>query len=206
MTKFVLIALGAGLALGAAAPALADDDRWQSRHERRHDRLEDRHDDAHDRLEERHDRAHERGLSRREHRRLHNRLERRHDRTHDRLERRHDEQHGVIYVDPRVYRYPGGYGYPGRYGYPGSYGFPQGGYYGGYRLRGDGWSQLGWIVDDARLAAWVLGNFDYDRNGRLGFREGDDARRELHRLADRNRDGVLTRRELDYWRTYMAGY
>lgn len=200
MTRLVWIALRIGLALGATTPALADDDRRQSRHERRHDRLESRHDDAHDRLEARHERAHERGLSRREHRRLHDRLEREHDRTHDRLERRHDAQHGVIFIDPRLYRYPR------RYGDPGGHGLPRGGHFGSHRRRGDGWPQLGWIADDERLAAWVLGNFDYDRDGSLGSGEGEDARRELHRLADRDRDGRLTRRELDYWRTYTARY
>lgn len=175
-----------GVSLAAAAPALADDNRPRGRHDDRHEELEDRHDASHERLDDRHTRAHEERLSRREHNRVHDRLERKHARTDDRLEQRHDRQHGDYDGD--------GYGRGTVYGQ--SYG------YRGAGLRGDGWSRLGGFAGDPRIASWVLANFDYNRNGSLGGREGDEARRAIARLADRDHDGRLSAHELAAWRGY----
>jgi hypothetical protein len=216
MRRLALPMVGVVLAIGVAAPGWAyDDERRQDRRERQngwlstrhadsHDRLEDRHDDAHDRLEERHERAHERQLTRRDHRRLHEKLEDKHDGTHERLERRHDQQHGRY--DPRyddnwrrrgpVY---GDRGYDYGWGFePRPYG------YGRSALRGDGWYRLGWIAREPRLVWWVMRNFDHNRNGSLGEREALYAERAIFSIADRDRDGHLTQRELDYWRIYAA--
>lgn len=214
MRKLACMMAGAAFALWWAAPVLADDNlradgrRWEhdrrdDRHDRHHDRLEDRHEGVHDRLEERHNRAHDEGLTRRQHRRLHNRLERGHDRAHGAIEDRHDEHHDR----EEGYRY-GGYtgGYPGGYGYSYGYDYRRGGYgdrYNRYGLRGDGWAYLGWVARDPRLASWVLRNFDHDGNGGLGMREAEYARHGIYRMADRNRDGRLSRREIVYWQTYV---
>jgi hypothetical protein len=52
----------------------------------------------------------------------------------------------------------------------------------------------------------VLRNFDYNRSGSLGVREAHEARFAIYRMADRNRDGRLSQRELFYWRNYAVGY
>lgn len=93
MRKFYYGFIGALVALGLSAPALAHERRWGDRHDRQHDRLERKHDRNHYRLERQHDRAHWYGLSRRQHHRLHHELDRRHDRADHRLEHRHDRQH-----------------------------------------------------------------------------------------------------------------
>lgn len=187
--------IGVGLALGFAPAVLAADDVRADRHDTRHERLEDRHADTHDRLEDKHAREHDEGLSRREDNRLHDKLERKHDRADRRLEQRHDAQHDRDYrYDDRGYD-NGGYG---------GYGYDRG--YDGYGLRGEGWSRLGWIARDPRLAAWVIDNFDRNRNGSLGAQEAQLAEREIYRMADRNRDGRLNERELSYWRSDAARY
>ena len=187
MRKLAYTIIASAAALAVAGPALADDNHRRDRHDDRHERLNDQHDRTHERLEDRHERKHDEGLSRREHNRLHDRLDRKHARADAKIERRHDAQHDRGY----------GYGYDDRgagYGY--DRGYDQG--YGRYALRGNGWSRLGGLAGDQRLASWVLANFDRNRNGSLGTNEGEEARRAIHRLADRNRDGRVSQNELAY--------
>lgn len=205
MKQLAYSLIGMGLALGFAPAVLAADDVRADRHDTRHERLEERHADTHDRLEDKHAREHDEGLSRREHSRLHDKLERKHDRADRRIEQRHDAQHGRDYgYGDRGYGYDNrGYGYGRSDGY-GGYGYDRG--YDRYALRGEGWSRLGWIARDPRLASWVLDNFDRNRNGSLGAQEAQLAEREIYRMADRNRDGRLSERELSYWQSYAARY
>lgn len=62
---------------------------------------------------------------------------------------------------------------------------------------GSGWASLyPWLRQDAAGRHWVMWNFDHDRNGRLGREEARYANRQFERLADRNRDGYLSDREI----------
>lgn len=183
MRTLALTMISVMFALGSTAPALADEDKKSAQHWRDNwrdrDDWRDRRDREHDRIEDRHDR-------------LHDRLEERHDRGHRRIEDRHDRYHERDYWERRY-----------RYDYDWS-SFPRWRGYGSYGLRGDGWSRLGVIAHDPRVASWILHNFDYNGNGKLGEREATDARHAIYRIADRNRDGYLSQRELALWRSFAA--
>lgn len=92
MRKLTVIVLSA-IAIGAAAPAAADDNRPSDREYRQHQRLEQQHHREDHRLERQHDAAHYYGISRKQDRRLHQRLQRQERQLHHRLEERHDRQH-----------------------------------------------------------------------------------------------------------------
>jgi hypothetical protein len=83
-----------------------------------------------------------------------------------------------------------------RYGYDyGAYYRPGDGYYGGQY--GSGWATLySWLRRDPAARHWVMWYFDDNRNGRLGKEEARDANRAFDRLADRNRDGYVSDREV----------
>lgn len=173
-------------------PDIRDDRRPETRTNRRDDRREDwrdgRHNDARDRHDDRQNRwrdAH----------------------RHDERERWRSHYHW-----PRVTVYPSArysyrpywwgtqfYYFDSRYtnyGYDyGSYYRPGYGYYGAQR--GSGWAVLyPWLRQDPAGRHWVMWSFDSNRNGRLGKDEARHANREFERLADRNRDGYLSDREI----------
>lgn len=83
-----------------------------------------------------------------------------------------------------------------RYGYDyGAYYRPGYGFYGAQL--GSGWATLyPWLRQDPAARHWVMWNFDDNRNGRLGKDEARDANRAFDRLADRNRDGRISDREV----------
>ncbi len=83
-----------------------------------------------------------------------------------------------------------------RYGYDyGAYYRPGYGYYGGQY--GSGWATLyPFLRRDPSGRHWVMWYFDDNRNGRLGKEEARDANRAFDRLADRNRDGYVSDREV----------
>lgn len=107
MNVFSKVALGLGLTLGLAVPALAHDRNpqyqrdWQ--HAAQHQQIRDEHHDDHDALREEHDEAHAYGLSRWEHRQLHRDLRHQHRDEHRDLRRQHSQDHDRNYYDS--YRY-----------------------------------------------------------------------------------------------------
>ncbi|MGB3724058.1 MAG: hypothetical protein WA979_14730 [Pacificimonas sp.] len=70
------------------------------------------------------------------------------------------------------------------------------GYYG--PVTSSGWRTLyPWLRDDAAARHWVMWRYDIDRDGRLGKREARRANDAFDRLADYDRDGYLSRWEID---------
>lgn len=75
----------------------------------------------------------------------------------------------------------------------------------GYAYRSHGpanwnrqWTPYGFGYNDRLTRDWVLRNFaDRNRNGRISDKEWRRAQAEFYRLADRNRDGYITRFEYD---------
>ena len=107
MNSFSKAALGLGLTVGIAVPAMAHDQdgRYQRdwRHAAQHQQLRDEHHDDHDALQDEHAEAHAYGLTRREHRQLHRDLRHEHRDEHRDLRREHGYDHDRDYA--------------GRYGY-----------------------------------------------------------------------------------------
>lgn len=70
------------------------------------------------------------------------------------------------------------------------------GYYG--PVSSSGWRVLyPWLADDPTARHWVMWNFDDNRNGRLSKSEARRANREFEYLADFDRNGRLSRWEID---------
>lgn len=105
MRKLALTALGAIAVLGFAAPAMAHENDWNSRHDWQHDRIEQRHDNVHDRLDDEHYEAHDYRLSGRDHRALHRDLRYEHERADYRISQEHRREHRLHDWRPRSYLY-----------------------------------------------------------------------------------------------------
>jgi hypothetical protein len=88
-----------------------------------------------------------------------------------------------------------------RYGY--GYGYDRGYRYGWDSWRGR-WTPYGFGYYDRATSLWAFRHFDDNRNGRLSEREWRNAQRAFYRLADRNRDGYIDRREY-VWATDFIG-
>lgn len=182
----------------------------------RSERAERRRDDRSDRLihrsESRIDRVDNRSDNRID--RIQNRRGHRDDRWRDARRHAERERWRNHYRWPRTIIHPSiGYSYrphwwgtqyyyfDSRYNH---YAYDYGAYYRpGYGYQGaqlgSGWAALyPWLRQDAAGRHWVMWNFDSNRNGRLGNDEARRANREFERLADRNRDGYLSDREISF--------
>jgi hypothetical protein len=70
------------------------------------------------------------------------------------------------------------------------------GYFG--PVASSGWRVLyPWLKDNPATRHWVMWRFDRDRSGTLGRREARRANRAFSRLADFDRNGRLSRWEID---------
>lgn len=158
------------------------DDRWDARRDDRRDgrwdgRRDDRWDDRQD------DRRDGRWDNRRD----------------DRWDRRDDRRY--VYVTPSPFGASRYYGWNdhGRrwndgFGFGYGWGVAREPYWSGWS--GDGWGYtLDWLRSDYSLRNWVMLNFDRDRNGYLDRWEGQWANQAFAQLADRNRNGSISRSE-----------
>ncbi|MGB7404841.1 MAG: hypothetical protein WA906_04065, partial [Pacificimonas sp.] len=142
----------------------------------------------------------ERRLDRQRDRRAERRYERRQDRRYDRQQARR-----YVHARPRVnYIYRPHFWGRVNYRWDNRYrGFDYGRHYrAGYGYYGPvistGWHRLyPWLKNDPAARHWVMWEFDRNRNGRLGKKEARRANRAFDRLADYDRDGRLSRWEID---------
>lgn len=99
------VALGLGLTLGLAVPAMAQNWGYQQdwQHADQHQQLRHEHHDDHDALQDEHAEAHAYGLTRREHRQLHRDLGHQHRDEHRDLRSEHGDDHYRDYSNPYGY-------------------------------------------------------------------------------------------------------
>lgn len=76
-----------------------------------------------------------------------------------------------------------------------------------HRIGGKGADDLmPWLRNTPEGQRWVLGRYDRDGNGRINESSARDANRAFMRLADRNGDRRLTRREIDRGLDHISRY